>query len=460
MVEFLLSNVGGTIVFLIVLSVLILVHEWGHFITAKKVGIDVEEFSLGFGPKLWSIKKGGTEYMIKAIPLGGYVKMAGDERSKCTGRPHEFYSQPVGKRALVVVNGPLVNVVLAYVCLVAVFIVGYPAASTRIAYVDPQGPAAKVGIIPGDKIIRINGQSVYGWNNLDDQIARTRGKSIEVTFERGGRTMFVTVEPQTTLKADLIGVKRPARDIGIDNLSTVVGSVSPDFPAEKAGIKANDQILRVNDEPVQRWQDVQKAIAESPSQTIRLTWMRGGQVMEAEIVAKLVAAKGKDARGKQVKQIGIAPTQRIDYFTVGWAESLVLAGEKIWDITVLTFRSLYHMVAGDVSAKDSMTGPIGIFYLVKSAANEGLSHVLLIMGMISASLAIFNLFPILPLDGGHLLMYGLEKIKGRPLSPKVEEFIGHVGVGLILFLALYVFYSDFSRFGWIEKLKGLFVSHK
>jgi len=455
MFEFIIANFVSVVIFLIVLSILILVHEWGHFITAKKVGVRVDEFSLGFGPKLWSVKKGDTEYMVKAIPLGGYVKMAGDERGKCSGRPEEFFSKSAGLRSLVVVNGPMVNFVLAYVCLVFVFYLGYPALSTKIEYVDPGGPAARAGILVGDKITGINNQIVYGWHNMDERVMESRTENVAVTLVRNGRERTVSVVPQVIKKPDLLGVEHQARDLGIDDSSTVIGHVSENYPAYEAGLREGDRITRVNGRPVERWEDVRHLIADSSAESIEVLWIREGSEMGRRIIPKQVTF-GK----KIINQIGIAPRQNIDVFKVGFKDALVFSAEKLVEIISLTFRSLYHMIIGDISARETMTGPIGIFYLVKSAADTGFSQLLFIMGMISASLAIFNLLPIIPLDGGHLLLYGIEKFRGKPLSEKVEDVFMRLGVGLILLLAAYVFYSDFSRFGWIDGIMNIFVNHK
>ncbi|MCA9402106.1 MAG: RIP metalloprotease RseP, partial [Candidatus Omnitrophica bacterium] len=171
MLESLLANIQSTGVFIIVLGVLIVVHEWGHFITAKKLGITVEQFSLGFGPTLFSRHYNGTQYLIKAIPLGGYVKMAGDERTNCTGDPKEFFSQSIGKRSLVVFNGPLVNYILAYVCFVFVFMLGFPDLSTNIGTLMEGYPAQEAGLLTGDKILTVDKTPVESWGDIQSSIA-------------------------------------------------------------------------------------------------------------------------------------------------------------------------------------------------------------------------------------------------------------------------------------------------
>lgn len=364
--EAILANLQSTFVFIAVLSILIVVHEWGHFITAKKLGVKVDRFSLGFGPKLFSIMHDNTEFLICAIPLGGYVKMAGDERHACTGSPEEFFSKSVGHRALIVLNGPVVNFVLAYVCLVLVFILGYP------------------------------------------------------------------------------------------DLSTKVGELIKDYPAQQAGLMINDKILTIDQRPVASWSDVQQSILESQLDTIQIKIERDGQHLVKTIQPRIEERKNIFGQLKRSRIVGISPTEDIILLRYGVGESFIKGYEKLLEITVMTYKALYFMATGSMSAKESVTGPIGIFYIIKAAAELGISHVLFILGVISASLAIFNLLPVIPLDGGHLFLLLVEKIRGKALPPKIDEVIAKVGFSLIIMLAIYVFYSDFARFGWIDKIKEIF----
>ncbi len=366
MIASLISNFQGTFVFIIVLGILIIVHEWGHFITAKRLGVKVEEFALGFGPTLWFKIHNGTNYMIKLIPLGGYVKMFGDERAKCTGNPQEFYSQPVGHRALIVINGPVVNYVLAYVCLVFVFILGYPDLSSKVGKLVAGYPAQQAGLLVGDKIVRINNQTIEGWTSLQTSVASSQGNVLDLEILRNQQTMHMKVTTK------------------IEKMKNVFGQV------------------------------------------------------------------------KETKLIGIQPAEEITTFKYSPTVALKKAYEKLVEITVLTYKSFYFMLTGSMSPKESMTGPIGIFFIVKSAAEMGFTHVLFILGLISASLAIFNLLPVIPLDGGHLALLFVEKLRGKALAVKTDEFIAKVGFSLIIMLALFVFYSDFARFGWIDKIKSIF----
>ncbi len=363
--ETLLANVNSTILFIVTLSILIVVHEWGHFITAKRLGIAVERFALGFGPTIYSRKYNGTLYMINIIPLGGYVKMAGDERSQCSGKSDEFYSKPVGHRALVVFNGPVVNFVFAYLCLFVVFMVGYP------------------------------------------------------------------------------------------DLSNKIGSVIEGYPAQAAGLQVGDQIVKVNDHPIERWTDLQEAIATSTGKSVQLKVVRNGQFVAKTIDPRVETSKSIFGKYHEVRLVGIRPAEDIITLQYNPAVAFVKAGQELLKITTMTYKAIFAMLTGSMSVKENVTGPIGIFYILQKAAEMGMSHVLFIMGVISASLAIFNLLPVIPLDGGHLFLLAVEKIRGRALSARTDEYIAKVGFSMIIMLALFVLYSDFSRFGFIDKIKQL-----
>jgi len=452
-----ISNIQSVIVFVAVLSVLIIVHEWGHFITAKRLGVDVKRFALGFGPTLFSKVYNGTTYMINAIPLGGYVKMAGDDRMECKGAPGEFYSKPVGYRSLVVLNGPIVNFFLAYISFIFVFMLGYPGQSTTIAELVDGGPAQVAGLKAGDKIVAINSKGIYGWLNLEKKLEGDKPGAMEVTVLREGKEITRTVAPEIANKPNLVGRLRMMRDLGIDNLPNIIGGLVEGYPAEDAGLQGGDRIIEIDNQKVTSWTGLKEAVADSTGRQIVLKLVRDGQILVKAITPKIDVEIDENGQEIKNRKIGIGPQQELDLYKFGFVSSLVHAGEELVYITELTYESLYRMITGALSARESVTGPVGIFYIVKGAAEEGISHLLFILGVISASLAIFNLLPLIPLDGGHLFLFGIEKIRGKALHPKVDEYIARFGFSLIILLALFVFYSDFARFGWIDNISGWFT---
>jgi len=454
--ENVLSGIQSTGVFIIFLSVLIIVHEWGHFITAKKLGVGVEEFALGFGPTLYAKHYNGTNYMVKAFPLGGYVKMVGDERDKCTGRSEEFYSKSPAQRSLIILNGPVVNFILAYICFIFVFMIGYPGFSTRITEVIIGSSAQSAGLLVNDRIVAIDSRKVYGWLHLERELEGSDNDSIDVTVLRDGQEMTVAILPEIVRRPNLIGQEIDYRDIGIGFQENVVGGIVQGFPAEAAGLKIGDQVVEIDSIQISNWTALQKAIADSKNDQIELKILRDGEIFTHMVTPQIETFTDEDGRDKQVRKIGIGPRHEFELFKFDTLTSLQYAYEELGYITVLTYQSLWRMVTGAMSARQSVTGPVGIFYIVKGAADEGLSHILFILGVISASLAIFNLLPVIPLDGGHLFLLGIEKVRGKALPPKIDEGIARLGFSLIILLALFVFYSDFVRFGWIDKLMEIF----
>ncbi len=365
-----------TIIFLIVLSVLILVHEWGHFITAKKLGVKVEQFALGMGKKLFSFIHNGTEFRLCAIPLGGYVKMAGDERNQCKGAPDEYFSKSVGHRSLIVLMGPVVNIVFAYFCFCAVFMMGYVDMDLSNQKIEAQigeilegSPAQKAGLLIKDRVLAIDEKEILNWPGLQDYITESKGNELVFTVEREGAELKIPVVPEIYKQKDIFGKDHSTRRVGVSPIR----------------IKSADDMVVVR---------------------------------------------------------------------YSFGEALVKAGEELWDITLKTYKGLYEMAIGLRSAKEAM-GIVGIFFVIKYATSVGFAFLLHMVGVISASLAIFNLLPIIPLDGGHLLLLAIEKIRKKPLPQQVEEWIMKIGFSLIIFLALFVFYVDFERIGLFDRLTNI-----
>ncbi len=365
------------LVFIIILGLLVLVHEWGHFITAKKCGVKVEQFALGFGPKLYSFVHEGTEFLWCAIPLGGFVKMAGDERDKCKGTKDEYFSQSVGSRALIVLMGPVVNAVLAYLCFWVVFMIGFVDVDASAKKVPPfvgqvieGSAAAKAGLRTGDKIVSIDGKPIAHWPDLQDYVMDSTTPVLNFLVEREHAPVAIAISPKVEKQKDIFGKEHSTRRIG-------VGPVQ---------IKDNSDVVIIRLGPI-----------------------------------------GAFKR----------------------------AGEEFLDISGKTYKALYEMCIGLRSPKEAM-GIVGMFFVIKFALTVSFAFLLHIVGVISLSLAIFNLLPLIPLDGGHLLLLGIEKIRGKALSVTADVMITRVGFGLILMLAAFVFYVDFDRIGVIEKITHFF----
>jgi len=346
----------STVIFILVLSVLIVVHEFGHFIMAKRCGVKVESFSLGFGPKIIGITKGDTEYKISAVPLGGYVKLAGEtHQDKVTGSEWEFMSKSVWQRFKIVIFGPVLNYILGFLLFSIVFMMGAP------------------------------------------------------------------------------------------TLTNEVGGVLDDFPAKAAGIREGDRIISIDGEDIEYWNELTEIVHKKKEGEIDLILLRGNKEMNLKVKPKI--KEYKDIFGKEVKiaLMGIKPSAELAFIKYGPLESVKKGFTKIVELTALTFKALWNLIIGRLSLKESVTGPVGIFMLTTQAARMGLVYLLNIMAVISTSLAIFNVLPIPVLDGGHILFLFIEKMRGRPLSPKVQEIAIQVGLWLLIILMLSVLYFDIIR---------------
>ena len=386
--------------------------------------------------------------------------MAGDERDKCTGATDEFYSKSPGRRALVILNGPVVNFLLAYLSFVLVFNIGYPGLSTKITEVTQGKAAYQAGLSVGDELTAINGKKLYGWMHFERVMAGDDPSPVAVSFKHNGMVETKMIKPKIIEKTDILGEDIKYRDLGLGFLPNKIGSVVEGYPARKAGLQTGDVVTDIDGKKIVNWTQLQNAVSDSTGETIAVKVLRHGKERTFTIKPIIDTVKEEDGKTKEIRKIGIGPQQDFGKYTVGFGQSFGYAWGELSYITVLTYKALYRMATGSISARKSVTGPVGIFYIVKGAAEAGFSHLTFILGVISASLAIFNLLPILPLDGGHLFLLALEKARGRPLSEKVDDFVARLGLTFIILLALYVFYSDFSRFGIFEGIGHLLVKIK
>ena len=355
------------IVFIIILSILILVHELGHYIWAKALKIRVEKFSLGFGPKLLSKKFGETEYMLCAIPFGGFIKMAGDNAEEIKGKSDEFLSRSPGQRAGVIFAGPFSNYLLAFLCLWMVFYLGYP------------------------------------------------------------------------------------------RFTATIGELVPGMPAEMAHVQVGDKIIEIDGAKVQFWEDVSRAIHSKKEQPIHFKLLR--KTEEFEVVLTPQVKKVDTILGKktEVGLVGIKPSDDIVLVRYGLWEALVRGTRSLIDMTLTTVLAICYIIVGTMSFRDSVTGPLGIFFITSNAAKVGFSAVLHVIGILSMSLAVFNLLPLPILDGGHIFFAGLEKIRKKPLNQRTEEIINNIGLTFLIILAVFIFCNDLIRYGYWDRFLALFT---
>jgi len=419
------------IYFLIVIGILVFVHELGHFVMAKRAGVRVEKFSLGMGPKLFGIKKGDTEYVISAFPLGGYVKMAGENPDEePTGAADEFQSKTVWQRATIAATGPLTNIVLAFLIMPLVFMVGtYTIGPAAVGFVEKDSPAEKAGFVVGDVIEEINGRKITDWEKGAMLIAVNPDTDITVKLSRKGEAKTLTLRPALDAERN-IGTSGLYPDFPVE-----IGKLKPGFPAEKAGIKLHDKVIAIDTMTVYYWNQLSNTVKESKGRKLLLTIEREGKRMELRVTPV-------ENEGRYV--IGVEPIIPLIFKRYGFFESLRLGFDKTVESVDLTFITLRKLITFNLSIK-TLGGPVMIAQMSGQAAAAGLSSFLSLLAMISISLGILNLLPIPVLDGGLILFLVVEAVRKKPLSRKVMETAQSIGAAVLITLIAVVSYNDIMR---------------
>jgi regulator of sigma E protease len=428
--------------FLFVLGVLIFVHELGHFLAARRVGVRVLTFSLGFGPKLVKVVRGDTEYCISAVPLGGYVKMAGespdDPRS---GAPDEFMSKSKWERFQILIMGPVMNILLAVVVLAIVLAQGaevpaFEDKSPLVGDVEKGSVAEKAGIQRGDRLLTIAGEEVPTWNDVGMAVATKPNRDIPITFSRDGRTQSVTVRPVAQGKYEM-------GDIGVlPDVSPHVRSVVSGDPADRAGIKAGDVVVAVNGERMVFARHLAEAISKNANNQIDLLIRRGGAEQHISVTPQLRGDRGL---------IGVSISEETRTFKPGPMEAVWLSVKQNASSSGLIFKTLAGLFTGSTSVRQ-LQGPVGIAQLSGESAEAGWVSLLSLMAVISLNLGLLNLMPVPVLDGGHILIMALEGVARRDFSMQVKEKMLLAGFVVLMVLMVTVIYNDLTRISWIERL--------
>jgi regulator of sigma E protease len=431
----------------LVLGLMILVHEWGHFIVARLFGVRVDVFSIGFGPRLFGVKRGATDYRISALPFGGYVRMAGQDLSEAdsgnvapTGASDELMSKPRWQRALISVAGPAVNLLMPVLLLSGFFWIKglpYPAyldETAVIAAMKANDPLAKAGVTVGDRITAINGIATSTWQKLDEAISEVRPEvSYRVSVDHQGTAREVVASGKEFIQAEAPGhypmvvplVAQPVRGMG----------------AERAGMKHGDLVVSVNGTKISSWFEFKDMIVNSNGSPLVTVVKRQGQLVTLKLVPQAIA--GED--GKVIYRLGVGAEEP-------WAFKKMTFGTAVESASVSTvygLKQLLGVVGRLFSGKQSvkmLLGPVGIIDQAGQAVQEGTYAVINLMAIISLNLGILNLFPIPILDGGNILLLTLEGIRRRDFSLAFKERFVQVGLVLILVLFGYVMYNDVARF--------------
>jgi len=451
----------------LVLGVMILVHEWGHFVAARIFGVRVDVFSIGFGPRLFGWKRGNTDYRVSALPLGGYVRMAGQDPSEIdsmhstaipgkpkdektyapypqlqalvTGAPDELMSKARWQRALISFAGPLVNLIFPIFLLTGLYFFkgeAYPPYLDLPAQVVafPAGTAsAPDGLRVGDKIVSVGGVQNPTWEQLEKAItAATPGAPVSLEVENGGarRNVTLTVPPKDA--------EQYVHLFGYSPIEPVIDEVASDSPAFKAGLQEGDKILAINGQDIQWWGQFVTSVRGGNGAAINLKVQRKGQV----IATKVTPEKATLPSGESIYLIGVGPTEK--FRPLPFRESAVFAAQKTAETVQQTLGVVGKLFSGRVSLRQ-LQGPVGISRAAGQAAKKGPLAIISLMVLISVNLGILNLLPIPILDGGHILLLGIEGILRRDMSLAFKERFVQVGLVFLLVVFAIVMYNDVVR---------------
>jgi len=500
--------IATLISFTIVIGILIFVHEFGHFIVAKKAGVEVEKFSLGFGPKIIGFQKGETHYQLCAIPLGGYVKMKGENPDEpLSNDPKEFGSRGVGIRAAIVAAGSVMNFILPFFLLPLVFLIGiqvptYLSEEPTLYWIADGSAADKAGLQSGDTITVINGHEVDNWKMLNFTLLTEsqQEQDVKISFERNG----TPIDRSLSLTPDSLSLGT----IGIfHDMKPTIGGILADSPADRAQLQVGDRITQIAGTPITHWIQMSEIIEQYPGNEVAFVVEREGKedsltikpdVRIASVAKKspagraglqagdlLLAVNNSDSvewsnlfstnafsQGEQVTfsisrdgdkstvtlepevgeeigivingKIGIIPFEETIFKRYGFFASIKEGFQQAIEMTVLTVRTLWKLVTFNMSLK-MLGGPIVIAKMTGSAAKSGVASLLVFTALLSLNLSIINLLPIPVLDGGHLFFLLIELIMGRPLDTKKMELVQKVGLALLILLFLTVTYNDILR---------------
>ncbi len=500
--------IATLISFTIVIGILIFVHEFGHFFVAKKAGVEVEKFSLGFGPKIIGFQKGETLYQLCAIPLGGYVKMKGEDPDEpLSNDPREFGSRSVGIRAAIVAAGSVMNFILPFFLLPLVFLIGiqvptYLSEEPTLYWVADGSAADKAGLQSGDKITVINGHEVDNWKMLNFTLLTEsqQEQDVKISFERSG----TSVDRSISLTPDSLSLGT----IGLfHDMQPTIGGILSDSPADRAKLQAGDRITQIAGTPITHWIQMSEIIEQYPGDEVDFVVEREGKENSLTITPDVriasVAKKSPAERaglqagdllhavnnddsvtwnnlfstndfsqleqvtfsitrdGKQSTvtlepqegeelgivisgKIGIIPFEETIFKRYGLFASIKEGFQQAIEMTVLTIRTLWKLVTLNMSLK-MLGGPIVIAKMTGSAAKSGVASLLVFTALLSLNLSIINLLPIPVLDGGHLFFLLIELIMGKPLATKKMELVQKVGLALLILLFLTVTYNDILR---------------
>lgn len=439
---------------LVALGVLVTFHEFGHFWVARRCGIKVLRFSVGFGaPLLRWHDRHGTEFVIAAIPLGGYVKMLDEREGEVPAAllDQAFNRKSVRQRFAVVVAGPLANFLLAILFFWVVAMLGSQQVRPVIGSVEPGSLAEQAGVMAGAEVLAVDGRAVQGWSEVNLQLVRRLGESGSLRLRLQEPDSSVQSERTLTLDGWLRGAEDPdpLAALGIrpwtPRVEPVLAQLDPQGPAQAAGLEVGDRLLSLDGVGLDDWQQVVERVRERPGQRVSLRVERDGQALDVSLT---LAARGEGKARSGYLGAGVSggewPAQMLREVRHGPLEAVGESLGRTWSMSLLTLDSIGKMLFGELSVKN-LSGPITIAKVAGASAQSGVGDFLSFLAYLSISLGVLNLLPIPVLDGGHLLFYMVEWVRGRPLSERVQALGMQIGISLVVGLMLLALFNDISR---------------
>lgn len=450
-----MDNVLTIVWFLVALGVLVTIHEFGHFYVARRCGVKVLRFSVGFGKPLYTwYGKTGTQYTLAGIPLGGFVKMLDEREGEVPEelRDQAFNRKNVWQRIAIVAAGPLANFLLAVILFWAMLMPGTTDVAPVIGEVEPYSVAAEAGLEAGQEIVAVDGQRINTWQDLTRALMRRLGESGTISFTAKYTNSSLEYHSEATLDKWLQGEEDPdpAQGLGITlwqpPFAALLEQVMPDSPAEQAGLRSGDLIVSANGQPLAGWPELVAYIRARPGEDLQIGYERDGQQLTTTLTARAVETED----GRRIGQIGVMPVlpewpqsmlRQQEYSLAG---AFVKAVDKTWETSGFVLLSLKKLILGEISTKN-LSGPITIAKVAGATAKAGITYYVGFLALLSISLGVFNLLPIPVLDGGHLFYYLVEVIKGSPVPEKIQMAGYQVGLVLVMGLMILALYNDVMR---------------
>lgn len=436
------------------LGPLIAIHEFGHFWVARRMGVKVLVYSIGFGPTIfkWDAKD-GVRYQLAIIPLGGYVRFADEREGEVAPEdiPYAFNRQSAWRRMAIVAAGPVINLLFAVFLFWVLYLPASEQLNTRIGQVQPQSTASQVGLQVGDRIIAVDGKPTNTWESLNYALVERMGETgtIQVQAKRADQIQVFNLPINEFMRH---GDQTPLDQLGFmpyrPSIAPVIGEVSSGEPAELQGLMAGDRITTVNGQPTTAWTDVTTIVRANPEKLLTVKVLRANKPIQLEIMPKTM----RDAMGKEYGYIGAGalvenykiPTEYIQTVQYSPLSALGMSIHKTWQLSVMTVKAIGKMVSGLIGL-DNLSGPITIAKVAGQSAEMGWQAFFSFMALMSVSLGVLNLLPIPVLDGGHLVYYFIEALRGKPVSEQIQMLGLRIGIILLGTLMVLALFNDFTR---------------